>query len=79
MMTNVQRMQKILQIIDDQIRPALISDGQDLELIDVTGPRVLVKMLGKCADCRPRGFTIHEFIERTLRDQVDPATVVEEA
>jgi len=79
MMTNVQRMQKIMQAIDDQIRPALTADGQDLELIDVAGPRVTVKMLGKCADCRPRGFTVHEFIERTLRDQVDPAIVVEEA
>ena len=78
MMTNVQRMQKILQTIDDQIRPALADDGQDLELIDVTGPRVTVKMLGKCVTCRPRGFTVHDFIERTLRDQVDPATVVEE-
>ena len=79
MMTNVQRMQKIIQAIEDQIRPALAVDGQDLELIDVAGPRVTVKMLGKCVDCRPRGFTVHEFIERTLRDQVDPATVVEEA
>ena len=79
MMTNVQRMQKIMQIIDDQIRPALVAEGQDLELIDVAGSRVTIKMLGKCADCRPRGFAVHEFIERTLRDQVEPAILVEEA
>ena len=78
-MTNVQRMQKILQTIEDQIRPALADDGRDIELIDVTGSRVTVKLLGKCSDCRPRGVTAHEMIQRILRDQVEAGIVVEEA
>ncbi len=79
MLTNVQRMQKIMEVIDDHIRPALTSDGQDIELVDVNGPRVVVKMLGKCSDCRPRGVTVHEFVERTLKDHVEEDIEVEEA
>jgi NifU-like protein len=79
MMTNVQRMQKILQIIEDQIRPTLGGDGRDIELVDVRDSLVLIRLLGKCSDCRPRGISAHDMIERTLRETVDPAIHVEEA
>ena len=78
-LTNVQRMQKIMQVLDDQIRPLLAADGRDIELIDVNGSRVVVKILGKCSDCRLRGVTAHELIERTLQEHVEANIVVEEA
>ena len=36
-LTNVQRMQKVLQTIDEEIRPRLSVDGGDIELVDVDG------------------------------------------
>ena len=78
-LTNVQRMQKIMQVLDDQIRPLLAADGRDIELIDVSGSKVVVKILGKCSDCRLRGVTAHELIERTLQEHVEADLVVEEA
>lgn len=77
-MTNVQRMQKVMQVIDDQIRPRLQNDNGDIELVDVKDHVVVVKLLGKCSDCRGRNATIHEMVERVLKDQVEQDITVEE-
>ena len=34
-MTNVQRMQKVMQVLQDEVRPRLAADGGDIELVDV--------------------------------------------
>lgn len=78
-MTNVQRMQKIMKIIDEDIRPQLIADGGDIELVDVDGKRVAVSLRGRCAQCRVSDVTLHDLVERKLREQVEPDLVVEEA
>ena len=78
-MTNVQRMQKILHVLDDQIRPKLAADGGDIELVDVDGQKVTVMLTGKCSYCRSRQTTIREMVEQTLREHVEPNLVVVEA
>jgi Fe-S cluster biogenesis protein NfuA/bacterioferritin-associated ferredoxin len=78
-MSNIQRMQKIIRVIDEDIRPRLVQDGGDLELVDVEGNRVLVSMRGACASCRASQLTIKELVEKNLREQVDPAISVVEA
>lgn len=32
-MTNVQRMQKVMQVLQDEVRPRLAADGGDIELV----------------------------------------------
>ena len=78
-MSNIQRMQKIIQVVDEDIRPRLAQDGGDLELVDVEGSRVIVSMRGTCAACRASQLTIKELVEKNLREQVDPAIIVVEA
>jgi NifU-like protein len=78
-MSNIQRMQKIIRVIDEDIRPRLAQDGGDLELVDVEGSRVIVSMRGTCASCRASQLTIKELVEKNLREQVDPAISVVEA
>lgn len=78
-MTNVQRMQLVLKTIDEDIRPRLAADGGDIELVDVDGKRVVVALKGRCAQCRVSDVTIHDLVERTLREHVEPGIVVEEA
>lgn len=77
-LTNVQRMQKILNTIDDEIRPRLAADGGDIELVDVEGHRVIVAFSGKCVGCRTRKITIKELVEKLLREHVEPEIRVEE-
>lgn len=77
-MTNVQRMQKVMKVIDEDIRPHLIGDGGDIELVDVDGKRVLVTLKGKCQGCRSSEVTIRNLVEKTLHDHVEPDLIVEE-
>lgn len=77
-MSNVQRMQKILKVIEEDIRPKLTADGGDIELIDVDGPTVTVALRGRCSNCRSSDVTIRELVERSLREHVEPEIVVVE-
>ena len=78
-LTNVQRMQKVLQTIDEKIRPRLSVDGGDIELVDVDGPRVVVSLRGRCSQCRASDVTIRDLVQKALREHVEPEIVVEEA
>ena len=78
-LTTVQRMQKVLQTIDEEIRPRLSVDGGDIELVDVDGPRVVVSLRGRCSQCRASDVTIRDLVQKALREHVEPEIVVEEA
>lgn len=78
-MSNIQRMQKVMRVLDEDIRPRLAQDGGDIELMDMEGTRVVVAMRGACSSCRASQLTIKDFVEKTLREQVDPAITVVEA
>lgn len=77
-LTNIQRMQKVLKVIDEEIRPALLADGGDIELVDMDGKRVMVSMHGRCSQCRASEVTIRNLVERLLREHVESDIVVEE-
>lgn len=77
-MTNVQRMQKVLEVIDSEIRPKLVQDGGDIELVDVDGKRISVTLRGRCSQCRSSEVTIRNLVEKMLRDHVEPDLIVEE-
>jgi len=78
-MTNLQKIMRIQQVIDEEVRPALQADGGDLELVDVDGDRVLVRLKGGCAGCPGAHITLKRWVEAKLREQVLPSLVVEEA
>ncbi len=71
-------MQKILKVIDEDIRPQLAADGGDIELIDVNGKHVTVSFHGRCSQCRASEVTIRNLVEKQLREHVEPDIVVEE-
>ncbi|MBS3820627.1 MAG: Fe-S cluster assembly protein NifU [Planctomycetes bacterium] len=77
-MTNLQRMQKVQEVIETEIRPVLQNDGGDLELIDIDGTTVKVAFRGSCAWCRARDFTLDGTIGAKLRELVDPDITVED-
>ncbi len=77
-MTNIQRIKLIEETIDREIRPHLVQDGGDIELIDVDGSRVYVSFRGACAKCLVAEFTLKEVVEARLREFVQDDIVVEE-
>lgn len=62
----------------DMIRPALVMDGGNVELVDVNSEGVvLVKLVGACVGCPASTMTLKAGIEATLKEQVPEVTRVE--
>jgi len=76
-MTNIQKIAKIQEVLEKEIRPMLQQDGGDVELIDVEGNRVVVALRGLCTSCPSAGLTTAG-IETKLKELVHPDLVVEE-
>jgi Fe-S cluster biogenesis protein NfuA len=67
-----------VQSILDLIRPAVQSDGGDVELLDVTPTGLVrVRMHGACVGCPSSGITLRQGIERNLRDHIPEVTGVQ--
>ena len=66
-----QRILKINNIIETQISPELQKDGGDINLVDIQGNKVYVKLNGKCSYCKNATLTIKRFVEQTLRTAMD--------
>jgi len=77
-LTNIQRIRKIEDVLEREIRPALRADGGDIELVDVEGTRVTVSLSGRCQGCTAAGVTLHNVVESKLREVVDPEIEVVE-
>ncbi len=55
----------------DRIRPALISDGGNIELVAIeTNGDIRVKLKGACIGCPSSTITLKGLVERTLREEV---------
>lgn len=78
-MTTLEKIRKIEEVIEREIRPNLKKDGGDIQLVDVDGDFVTVSLRGACAGCQASTATLKGYVERTLREQVLGSLVVEEA
>ncbi|MCL5126563.1 MAG: Fe-S cluster assembly protein NifU [Deltaproteobacteria bacterium] len=76
-MTNIQKIAKIQEVLDKEIRPSLQQDGGDVELIDLEGDVVKVALRGLCTSC-PSSALTKSGIESKLRELVYPDLVVRE-
>ncbi|MCG7921009.1 MAG: Fe-S cluster assembly protein NifU [Candidatus Thiodiazotropha lotti] len=56
-LTNLQRMKRIEELLDE-IRPNLQRDHGDVELVEVDGKYIYVKMIGACAGCQMAATTL---------------------
>lgn len=77
-MTNLKRINRIQEVVEQEIRPMVQQDGGDVELVDIDGKRVEVAFLGHCAWCPVSDLTLKGLVETKLRELVDPDIVVED-
>ena len=54
----------------EQVRPALLADGGNVELIDVEDGVVTVRLTGACGGCPMAAMTLKGGIERVIKEQV---------
>ncbi len=53
-----------------EIRPQLVADGGDVELIAVDDGVVKVKLVGACSGCPMSAMTLKNGIERYLKEKL---------
>lgn len=70
-----EKVEKVL----DEIRPMLIRDGGNVELVSVEGGVVKVRLQGACAGCPMSQMTLRNGIEKVLKDKIPEVTAVEQA
>ena len=72
--TIVSQVQEVL----DKLRPFLLRDGGDCELIDVDEGIVKLRLLGACGTCPSSTITLKAGIERALVEEVPGIIEVEQ-
>lgn len=75
----VQKVIKVNEVIEKEIRPALERDGGSIELADIEGNIVKVRLKGRCASCHNAGLTLRKLVEAKLREFVSENLTVQEA
>ncbi|UJX40066.1 Fe-S cluster assembly protein NifU [Desulfovibrio sp. JY] len=78
-LTNLERVKRVTEVMDEEIRPNLKKDGGDIELVDIEGKTVLVALRGACKGCPVSNVTLTEFVQKRLRELVEPDITVKEA
>lgn len=63
-------MQDRVEGILDKIRPALVRDGGNVELVNVNDGTVEVKLTGACNGCPMATMTLKMVIERLLKQEI---------
>ena len=75
-MNDVENYEAIETLFDESIRPALMSDGGNLELDLVKGDEVVISFQGACGSCPSSAGATLAGIERLLRQHIDKNIVV---
>lgn len=61
--------EKVKEIIDE-LRPFLMNDGGNIELIKIEDNIVYVTLQGACRGCALIDYTFKDGIEKTIKEQV---------
>ncbi len=59
-----------IETVLDKIRPALISDGGNIELVDIVEHDVRLRMVGACGSCPSSLMTMKMGVERALLSEL---------
>jgi Fe-S cluster biogenesis protein NfuA len=62
----------------EELRGFLQADGGDMEVVEIEGTDVKLRLKGACGSCPHATMTIKQGIERVLREQIDEKIVVEQ-
>jgi len=67
-----------VETVLDDLRPYLMSDGGNVELVEIDGPIVKLRLQGACGSCPSSAMTLKMGIERRLREFIPEIVEVEQ-
>ncbi len=71
--------QNNVETVLDELRPYLMADGGNVELVEIDGPIVKLRLQGACGSCPSSTMTLKMGIERRLREKIPEIAEVEQA
>ena len=75
-MADVEIRDKVQELLDSMINPAVASHGGYVQLIDVKDSTVYLQMGGGCQGCGMADVTLKAGIERVIKEEVPEVTEV---
>ena len=60
----------------DELRPFLMADGGNVEVVEIDGPVVKVRLQGACGSCPSSTMTLKMGIERKMRESIPEVSEV---
>ncbi len=69
--------ENVEKVLDD-LRPYLMADGGNVDLVEIEGPIVKLKLQGACGSCPSSAMTLKMGIERRLREFIPEIAEVEQ-
>ncbi|NYF26189.1 NifU family protein [Sporosarcina sp. JAI121] len=76
-MTDTELTEPVQEVLD-KLRPFLLRDGGDCELVDIEDGIVKLRLLGACGTCPSSTITLKAGIERALLEEVPGVVEVEQ-
>lgn len=70
--------QENVETVLDEMRPYLMADGGNVELVELDGPVVKLRLQGACGSCPSSAMTLRMGIERRLREFIPEIVEVEQ-
>ena len=72
MALTLENVEKVL----DELRPFLMADGGNVEIVEIDGPVVKVRLQGACGSCPSSTMTLKMGIERKMRESIPEVSEV---
>ena len=72
MALTLENVEKVL----DELRPFLMADGGNVEVVELDGPIVRVRLQGACGSCPSSTMTLKMGIERKMRESIPEVSEV---
>jgi Fe-S cluster biogenesis protein NfuA len=67
-----------VETVLDEMRPYLISDGGNVEIVELDGPIVKLRLQGACGSCPSSTMTLRMGIERRLKEMIPEIAEIEQ-
>lgn len=70
-------MKEEVESVLETLRPALMQDGGNIELVDIEDGVVKVRLVGACSSCSSSTMTLKMGIERALKKAIPMVRCIE--
>lgn len=67
---------KIKEVLEEQVNPAVSAHGGEIVLVDVKGTEIFIEMSGGCKGCALSRMTLKQGVERMVRQAIPEITAV---